>query len=248
MTHYGVVAGPTSSSPGTPLCLDVDFDASTAGTSLGQYLDNGLDAQRFIFELQTDGSYKIRHKNTPMYVQPVGLNPAVNTQIEQNVASASNYQRWIITDPNNNGRYKFALKGTSSPVQCLEVGFGSDVPGARVNLFDDNGFEPAQRWVLTLIAQPTATKNADELALSLQAYPNPSRATERSSVRITTLRSGPATVHVVDALGQRVSAQEVDLRAGGNVLALGTGPLAAGLYLVQVRQGELTQQTRLVQQ
>ena len=177
LTHYGKTA--PAPNAGQSLCLDVDFDKSTAGVSIGQYLDNGLNSQRFILELQDDGSYKIRHKGTVMYVQPVALATAAGTQIEQNVASTSDAQKWIITPDAALGKdiYKLALKGTTAPVQILEIGYGSDAPGARVNLFDDNGFAAAQRWQFTMIA-PLATINAVNRTETCD-----SRASERCRAR-----------------------------------------------------------------
>ena len=112
MSHYGVVSGSTTpgAPAGQPLCLDVDNNLATVGTSIGQWVGNGNDAQRFIFELQSDGSYKLRHKGTVMYVQPIGLSKTANTQIQQNVLlTTDDAQRWFITDPNSNERYKFTL-------------------------------------------------------------------------------------------------------------------------------------------
>jgi hypothetical protein len=246
LTHYDRVDPATK----TPLCLDVDGASTEAAAGIGQWLDNGNDAQRFVFEKQTDGSYKLRHKGTQLYVQPIGLSPAVNTKIEQNVSSESLSQRWVVSDPGNNGRYKFILKSTESlPLpQALEVGFGSDAPGARVNLFDDNGFEPAQRWLLTLMSSPTATKNADKSVLNAEAYPNPFGAGQRLTMRVETIRSGTANVDVLDMLGHKVYSQRAMLNSGTNMLALGNQQLAAGVYVVRVSQGELIQQTRVVQQ
>ena len=53
MTHYGVVAdGSAATVPaGTALCMDVDGNSPTAGASIGQWGDNGNDAQRFVFSL-----------------------------------------------------------------------------------------------------------------------------------------------------------------------------------------------------
>ena len=255
MTHYGVVADASAAAFGVPagsaLCLDVDNNLATAGTSIGQWGDNGIDAQRFIFELQTDGSYKLRHKGTVMYVQTVGLSKAVNTQIEQNVlrTTGDDAQRWLITDPNNNGRYKFTLKNSANAAgvsQVLEVGFASPAPGARVNIFDDNGFEPAQRWTLTRTA--LATKNNAEAVLWLQAYPNPVAAGQALRLRVEAQRTGAAQVRVLDAQGRQVYAQPVAVRQGGNELTLSNQALAAGLYLVQVVQGDAVQQTRIAQQ
>ena len=255
LTHYGVTSsGATPGAPaGQPLCMDVDNNLATPGVSIGQWVDNANDAQRYIFERQTDGSFKLRHKGTVMYVQTVGLSKAANTQIQQNVLVTTNddAQRWLITDPNNNGRYKFVLKNSANAAgisQCLEVGFASDAPGARLNTYDDNGFEPAQRWVLTLTAQPSATKNANELVLSTRAYPNPFAQGQPLSVQVETVTNGPATVSVVDVLGHSVHSQEVTLKTGANTVLLHNAPLASGLYILRVAQGGNVQQTQVVQQ
>ena len=91
ITHYGVPAdGSAFGVPvGTPPCLDVNLGLTTAGASIGQWGDNGFDGQRYIFERQTDGSYKLRHRGTTMYVQPAGLSKAANARIEQNVLLTS---------------------------------------------------------------------------------------------------------------------------------------------------------------
>lgn len=255
MTHYGVVADASAAAFGVPagtaLCMDVDSNLATAGTSIGQWGDNGIDAQRFVFELQTDGTYKLRHQGTTMYVQTVGLSKVANTQIQQNVllTSGDDAQRWVITDPNNNGRYKFTLKNSANAAgisQCLEVGFASPAPGARVNLFDDNGFEPAQRWQLTRTA--LGTKNSVEAALWVQAYPNPLVPGRALSLRVEAKHNGTAEVEVLDALGRKLHSQRVPMNTGGNELTLSNKPLAAGVYVVRVHQGDFTQQTRVVQQ
>ena len=255
ITRYGVTSsGTTPGAPaGQPLCMDVDNNLATPGVSIGQWVDNGNDAQRYIFERQADGSFKLRHKGTVMYVQTVGLNKTFNTQIQQNVLVTTNddAQRWFITDPNNNGRYKFTLKNSANATgisQCLETGFASDAPGARLNIYDDNGFEPAQRWLLTLTAQPSATKNANELVLSTRAYPNPFTQGQPLSVQVETIANGPATVSVIDVLGHRVHSQEVSLKAGANTVLLRNAPLASGLYILRVAQGANVQQTQVVQQ
>ncbi len=255
MTHYGVLSGNTTpgADPNLPLCLDVDANLATAGTSIGQWVDNGNDAQRFIFELQTDGSYKLRHKGTEMYVQSVALSKTAGAQIEQNVLlpTGDDSQRWLITDPNGNGRYKFTLKNSANAAgvpQVLEIGFASNSPGARVNLWDDNGFETAQRWGLTLITTATATKAASNAALKTQAYPNPAGPGQRFALRVEATKTGTAEIEVLDVLGKKIHRQSEILKAGSSVVSLRGPQLAAGLYVVRVHQGEFTQQTRLVQQ
>ena len=255
MTHYGVVADGSAAAFGVPagtaLCLDVANNLSAAGTAIAQWGDNGIDAQRYIFELQTDGSYKLRHKGTTMYVQPVGLSKLANARIEQNVllTTGDDAQRWFITDPNNNGRYKFTLKNSAvgtGPAQVLEVGFGSAAPGAPVNLFDDNGFEPAQRWQLLRTA--LATKNSADAALWLQAYPNPVASGQGLNLRVEAQRTGPAVVEVLDVMGRKAYHENLGLQTGGNAMMLHTPALAPGLYLVRVQQGDFVQQTQVVQQ
>jgi hypothetical protein len=254
LTHYGVTAD-ASAAPtvpaGSPLCLDVNGNLNTAGTLLGQWGENANDGQQFVFILQSDGSYKLRHKGTVQYVQTVGLSKAVNTRIEQNVlvTTGDDAQRWFITDPNNNGRYKFTLKNSANAQgvsQVLEVGFASPVPGAQVNLFDDNGFEPAQRWTLTRTV--LATKNAAGEALWLQAYPNPAGRGQALNLRVEAQRPGAAAIEVIDALGRAVYRQNATLVAGGNPVELSNASLAPGLYLVRMTQGDFVQQTRFVQE
>ena len=132
--------------------------------------------------------------------------------------------------------------------QCLEISFGSDAPGVRVNLFDDNGFEPAQRWGLTLMATATATKPANAAALKTEVYPNPAAAGQCLMVRVEAGTCGAAEVEVPDVLGKKIFAQHETLSAGSNVLALQNKLLGAGVYVLRVRQGEFIQQTRVVQQ
>ncbi|QIX60437.1 T9SS type A sorting domain-containing protein [Hymenobacter lutimineralis] len=245
ITHFGKV-DPTSKSP---LCLDVDFDSKEAGASIGQWVDNGFDAQRFVLEAQTDGSYKIRHMGTTMYVQPVGLATAAGTKIEQNVSSDSDAQRWLITNTGND-LFELMLKATKDAAkpQVLEVGFASDVPGARVNLWDDTDFAEAQRWQFTLIASPTANRKTNPAELNAEVYPNPLGRHQALSVKVTTARGGAAEVELLDVLGHRVLRQPATLRAGHNTVSLSRQPLAAGIYILRVSQGNYIQQTRIVQQ
>lgn len=249
LTHYGVVADNSQVANGVPagsaLVLDIDFGSTVAGTSVGQWGDNGnVAAQRFILERQTDGSFRLKHTAAAIYLQPLGLATAEGTRIEMNVASAGDAQRWLITDPNNNGRYELKLKGTN---QVLEIGFASAAPGARVNLWTDTDFEPAQRWVLTLTS-PSATKAANALALQTNAYPNPLGRGQHLRLSVEAAGPGAAEVEILDVLGKKAHSQRTTLRAGGNVLGLTNRPLAAGVYVVRVKQGEFVQQTRVVQE
>ena len=255
ITHYFVRA-----SNGDALCVEVAGNSPAAGAAVQQFNDNGNDAQRFIFELQTDGSYKMRHKGTNMYIQTVGLSSAVFTDLEQNVSNNDTGQRWVITEnPGSNvdnpnppaGLYEFKLKkavGQMPFEMCMEVPSANNISGQRLKLFDDNDYARAQRFQLTLTAMPTATKNASELVLKTQAYPNPFGRGQALSVQVEALNGGSATVSVIDALGHVVHNQQVALKAGGNTVLLSNPMLATGMYIVRVNQGHNTQQIQVAQQ
>ncbi|HEX8505915.1 MAG TPA: RICIN domain-containing protein [Hymenobacter sp.] len=256
ITRYGAVSDGSAAAFGVPagtaLCLDINLGLATAGATVGQWGDNGFDGQRFVFEQQADGAFKLRHLGTVMYVQTVGLSKAANTQLEQNVllTTGDDAQRWLITDPANNGRYKFTLKNSANAAgvsQVLEVGFASPAPGTRANLFDDNGFENPQRWTLVRTALATKKNNA-EAPLWLQAYPNPLSQGQRLNLRVEAQRTGAAEIEVVDGLGRQVFSQHATLQKGGNPVLINSVPLAPGLYLVRMRQGDFVQQTQVVVQ
>lgn len=255
ITHYGVLA-----TNGDPLCVEVAGNSAVAGAAVQQFNDNGNDAQRFVFELQTDGSYKLRHKGTTMYVQTVNLSSAVFSELEQNASTNDTAQRWVITeDPGSNvdnpnppaGLYEFKLKkavGQMPFEMCMEVPSANNISGQRLKLFDDNNYARAQRFQLTLTATATATQKAGELALKTSAYPNPFGRGQALQVQVEALRSGPATVDVLDVLGHNVHSQELTLKTGANTVQLGNAPLAAGVYVVRVSQNGHVQQSQVVQQ
>ncbi|OGX82526.1 hypothetical protein BEN47_18325 [Hymenobacter lapidarius] len=255
ITHYFVKA-----TNGDPLCVEVAGNSAVAGAAVQQFNDNGNDAQRFIFELQADGSYKLRHKGTNMYIQTVALSSAVFAELEQNVSTNDPGQQWVITEnPGSNadnpnppaGLYEFKLKKSVGQMpfeMCMEVPSANNLAGQRLKLFDDNDYARAQRFQLTLVSMPTATKNASDLVLKAQAYPNPFGQGQALSVKVEALSGGSATVSVIDALGHIVHSQQAALRAGANTIILSNPVLAAGMYVVRVNQGFNTQQIQVAQQ
>jgi hypothetical protein len=256
ITHYGVKAD-----NGEALCIEVAGNSGDAGAAVQQWYDNGNDAQRFIFELQTDGSYKLRHKGTNMYIQTTALSSQVFTQLEQGVSTDDDAQRWVITEnsgstdnnpnPPANGLYEFKLKKAVGQVpfeMCMEVPDGNNIPGQRIKLFDDNDYAHAQRFQLALVSMPTAAKNANVLTLKTELYPNPLGRGQGLSMQVETVKNGQASVEIVDMLGHRVYRQAATLHTGANTLKLSNQALAAGIYVVRVQQGEVVQQTQLVQQ
>lgn len=240
ITHKGAFDPAT----GTPLCLDVDFNLPDPGTRIRQFLDNGFDAQRFVLELQPDSTYKVRHKGTVMYLQTIGLADTNFAKTEQNVSSPANAQHWRLTDMGG-GYFKFTMRGTN---RCLEAAFNSNIPGSDVGIFDDNGND-AQRWKLDLIDMPTAVEGQFGAGFLLEAYPNPAPAQRDLHLYAQTTTAGMGSVEVADLTGRVLVTQPLLLQAGGQAVTVqGTSALAAGTYIIRLRQGALLRQMRLAVQ
>lgn len=109
-----------------------------------------------------------------------------------------------------------------------------------------------QPWALEAVAKlmaslPDSTRQLRPLApgLLVQAYPNPS--VQVPTLTIHTDQAGPATLLLADALGRQLSQQQLSLSLGTTTLPLAaTQDLAAGVYLLRVRQGSQQQTIRLV--
>jgi len=79
----------------------------------------------------------------------------------------------------------------------------------------------------------------------VQAFPNP--MVQAPTLTIRTEQGGPATLLLADALGRPLSQQQLTLSPGTTTLPLPAAQdLAAGVYLLHVRQGSQQQLIRLV--
>ncbi|CAN5596949.1 hypothetical protein BH23BAC4_BH23BAC4_11150 [soil metagenome] len=76
-------------------------------------------------------------------------------------------------------------------------------------------------------------------------FPNPAR--DHANIRFQMDRHGPAVLELFDILGRRIHtiAQE-EFAAGLHTVSLDTGALAAGVYVLRLRQGDLSDTRRLV--
>ncbi|RAK66986.1 T9SS type A sorting domain-containing protein [Hymenobacter edaphi] len=89
--------------------------------------------------------------------------------------------------------------------------------------------------MITLAAKPTARLQA---AVSL--YPNPAAAGQAATLLVKGLREqqAPATIEVLNGLGQVVHTRQERVQQGRIEAQLGLGSLPAGLYTVRVQTGE----------
>lgn len=134
---------------GTDKCLDVLSNSSQPGTNVGQYTDNGNDAQRWVITVDEEGFYKLRHKGTNQCLEVVNNSSASGANVQQNTDNGSNAQRWEM-EAMSGGYYKLTHKGTNL---CLNVENNSNVNNANVNQSASNSTD-AQRWELELIEAP----------------------------------------------------------------------------------------------
>jgi hypothetical protein len=166
---------------GTILAMDVDNNSPNRGTQIGQYFDNGNDAQRWILGYDAaKTSYKLTHRNAidPTSNQPQCLEVPSNrndpVNVQQYDDNGNDAQRWII-EHTGLDYVKLTHRGTSNPPKCLDVQFGNANLGTRVQQYDDNGSD-GQRWIMQLVdysAAPCNTGFSYNAATYCQSGTNP---------------------------------------------------------------------------
>ncbi|RYY19177.1 MAG: T9SS type A sorting domain-containing protein [Cytophagaceae bacterium] len=88
-----------------------------------------------------------------------------------------------------------------------------------------------------------------EAGLLAQAYPNPSALTADITLSLRTDLAGETQLSLTDAIGRQLGQQTVVLQPGTTTLPLEAAPrLAAGVYVLRVRQGARQQVLKLVRQ
>jgi hypothetical protein len=108
-----------------------------------------------------------------------------------------------------------------------ELAFLTNAPTARI-----------ARFPVTINVTPVAGEDgAADAVDAVATWPNPARGS--AQVQLTLSSPTTVTVGVYNTLGQRVAvlAQDAPLSAGTHALALQTGSLAAGVYVVRVEAG-----------
>jgi hypothetical protein len=109
------------------------------------------------------------------------------------------------------------------------------------------GTGSCQRFYLQVEPTVTATATSTALQASTSLYPNP--ATSTTTLEIRNLREqGPATLEVLNTLGQVVVTQSVRPRQGRLSTTFDLQQLAVGVYLVRVQTVEGTVVKRLIRE
>ncbi|NUO00698.1 MAG: T9SS type A sorting domain-containing protein [Saprospiraceae bacterium] len=99
---------------------------------------------------------------------------------------------------------------------------------------------------LTLTEMTTSNLPTTELFRQLSAWPNP--VSDELNLRIVTANSGLYKMDVLDAQGNRVRSEQVQLAAGENNLRRDWNDSAPGVYFVQFSDGEGLATLRILKQ
>ncbi|MEX1192487.1 MAG: M43 family zinc metalloprotease [Brumimicrobium sp.] len=84
----------------------------------------------------------------------------------------------------------------------------------------------------------------ENLVKHLKVYPNP--ATDEANVKFNVENTQPATVEVLNAVGQVVSESTIKAQTGENLVMLNTSKLESGVYMIRVSIDGIQQVKRLV--
>ncbi len=135
--------------------------------------------------------------------------------------------------------YRYTLGGPAVEVSTSTVPasphsvLSSVVLTAQYQFYGRATLDAASDYVLVQRTGTTAAEAPAEPLSRLALAPNPTAGATR--VQFETVAPGPAHLVVVDALGRRVAERALGvLAAGPHAVALETGALPAGIYLVRV--------------
>ena len=106
-------------------------------------------------------------------------------------------------------------------------------------LYTDTEALEANRVEMPYVLQtstPTDTTPA-AVALAVAVQPNPVR--DRATLRLNSATAGAVQIRVLDTLGRMVSLAHQSVQPGESKVALDLGGVAGGVYVVQVRLGEV---------
>lgn len=129
--------------------LDVSSSGTTDGTNVQQWGWNGTNAQRWTFELQADGYYKIRANVGTGKVLDVNASGTANgTNVHIWSDNGTNAQRWRV-ESLGGGYYRITPRVNLS--SCLDVagGSGATQDGANVQIWSYGGGTNQQWQILT---------------------------------------------------------------------------------------------------
>jgi hypothetical protein len=149
----------------------------------------------------------------------------------------------IADDPMNANRKRYPLPGTflvgvtyevQVRTQCQNCGLGPNAPGSSRFSF-----------IVTFRTDAAGNVVSDVTGLNeMVVYPNPNNGSFTVSYNSTA--AGSVEMMMVDMTGRPVINRVYDAQVGGNQIAVEANGFAAGVYLLQIKQGESVQTTKVV--
>lgn len=151
----------------TAQCSGKVLNVSNSGlsnfTNVDQWTDTGSDAQRWIFEEQSDGYYKIISVSSGLAldVNDASASSGANIQVYQ--SNSSNAQKWSITSLGD-GYYR--LSAACAPDAAMDVSGSSVDEGTNVQQYTWNN-SSAQKWKIEI---QSAQEEAPTTSIADTAY------------------------------------------------------------------------------
>ncbi len=160
---------------------------------------------------------------------------------------------------NTNVRVKFMVRNTITGTYSSLPGFGD--ANENINSYawlsangghplliantDTTGLVTDIEYVLASSRGLSSGLNQVSSAISMNVYPNPAK--ENTHIELNTIYRTPATLSMLDVLGNEVLVQEnVSLNAGYNSIPLNLNGIKPGVYFIQLVQGDIKTSKRFV--
>lgn len=132
-------------------------------------------------------------------------------------------------EPESHGFISYRIH--QSPLNQL----GQQIKNKASIYFDFNAPVVTNTTVNTLVA-PNSITQVEKQHLSFDLYPNPAK--NQCNLSLVAQESGAMQVQFINAIGQVVRTQIVNVHVGENQISLNVQGIASGLYNVRIQQGE----------
>ena len=205
-----------------------------SGQPIAQAARTGQDCQRWDFTPLGDGDYKITNAQGGLAATVASCSPTNGALLQLGNYSFLSCKQFHIDRANDGGLVFTSLNGG----RVVEVPNGSTPAGQQLGLFDYNG-GANQRF--TLGGSALATADAQKLP-GVSIFPVPAERGGFTVALGAANKAAATTVAVFNLQGQLVYRQTYG--AQQTRLAV-DAPLAPGLYLVRVQQGEASTTQKL---
>lgn len=110
--------------------LDIESSSTSSGANICQWAGTGLNSQRWIIELQTDGYYTIKSAHSSLYLSVTNNSASTGVQVIQSTGGTESGQLWKITVLSDNS-YKIIPKCGESSNRVLSVQSNNAASGTK---------------------------------------------------------------------------------------------------------------------